>query len=465
MQYNFKISEIHSNQLTDHLYPGDGLEAVAIVICGRKSTKISETFLVHRTILIPYADCKREADYINWPTSLLLDNLPEIVKKDQAVFKIHSHPGGYDQFSEIDDVSDKDIFSSLYGWFENNKPHGSLILLPNGRIFGRVVTEDLMFEKIQKISKVGYNLRVYQDRGKDKIDEISLRNRQTFGEGTVSLLKRMKIGVVGCSGTGSPVIEQLARLGVGNLILVDPDVVEFKNLNRILNSEFEDAEKSRTKVSVIEDSIKRIGFNTNVKSFDSNLYDDVEAINELTSCDFLFGCMDSIDGRHLLNTIANFYLIPYLDIGVKLVSDKKGGIDQIFGSVHYMQPGKSSLRTRGVYNHEELRAASLHRIDPIEFKAQRKSGYITDVVVEAPAVISINMLASSLAVNEFLSRVHDFKNDSLVNFDIIRFSLTDYYLLNEKSDYEDDILLNKFIGRGDIVPFLNMPELSHEKLV
>jgi hypothetical protein len=464
MQYNFKISEIHANQLTNHLYPGDGLEAVAIVICGRRSTKELETFLVHKTILIPYADCTREADFINWSTSLLLDELPEIVKKDQAVFKIHSHPGGYDQFSEIDDASDKDMFSSLYGWFENSKPHGSLILLPDSRIVGRVVTEDLKFEKIQKISRIGYNLRIYQDSNKDKIEEISLRNRQTFGEGTISLLKGMKIGVVGCSGTGSPVIEQLARLGIGNLILIDPDVVEYKNLNRILNSEFEDAKKLRKKVNVIEDSIKRIGFKTNVKSFDSNIYDDVEAINELASCDFLFGCMDSIDGRHLLNMIASFYLIPYIDIGVKLISDKKGGIDQIFGSIHYIQPGKSSLRTRGVYNHEELRAASLHRIDPKEFKEQRKSGYITDIVVEAPAVISINMLASSLAVNEFLSRVHDVKNDSLENFDIIRFSLTDYYLLNEKSDYEDDILLNKFIGRGDIIPFLNMPELSNEKL-
>jgi len=464
MQYNFKISEIHSNQIDNHLYPGDGLEAVAILICGRKSSKNLETFLVHKTILIPHADCTREPDFINWPTNLLLNELPEAVNKNQAIFKIHSHPGGFDQFSEIDDASDKEMFSSLYGWFENDKPHGSLVLLPDGKIFGRVVTEDLMFKNIQKVSKVGYTLKIYQKNEKDKIEEISLRNRQTFGEGTVSLLREMKIGIVGCSGTGSPVIEQLARLGVGSLILIDPDIIEFKNLNRILNSTFEDAEKAKTKVSVIEDSINKIGFNTNVRSFDTNLYDDGEAISELSSCDFLFGCMDSIDGRHLLNTIASFYLIPFIDIGVKLVSDKKGSIDQIFGSIHYVQPGKSSLRTRGVYNDEELRAASLLRVNPEEFKEQKKSGYITDIVVEAPAVISINMLASSLAINEFLSRVHNVKNDSLDNFDIIRFSLTDYYFLNEKSNYDDDVFLNKFIGRGDVVPLLNMPELSNEKL-
>ena len=46
----------------------------------------------------------------------------------------------------------------------------------------------------------------------------------------------MSIAVVGCSGTGSPVIEQLARLGVGRLVLVDPDRVEEKNLNRIVNA-------------------------------------------------------------------------------------------------------------------------------------------------------------------------------------------------------------------------------------
>jgi hypothetical protein len=108
-----------------------------------------------------------------------------------------------------------------------------------------------------------------------------------------------------------------------------------------------------------------------------------------------------------------------------------------------------------------LRAANMFRTDQGEYYRQKKSGYITDIDVDAPAVISINMFAASLAVNEFLSRIHKIKNDDLSQYDIIRFSLTDYYLINEKSNHKIDAFLNKNIGRGDMYPFLNMPELSY----
>jgi len=49
-------------------------------------------------------------------------------------------------------------------------------------------------------------------------------------------LGRMSVCVIGVSGTGSVVAEQLARLGVGEIILIDFDKLEERNLNRILNA-------------------------------------------------------------------------------------------------------------------------------------------------------------------------------------------------------------------------------------
>ncbi len=459
MKYHLKISKGHLDSLKNHLFPGDGLEAVSLAISGRSSK--GDTFYVHKLIHIPYSQCERAHDLIKWSTSLIADQLPSLVRKNMAIFKVHSHPGGYSQFSEIDDKSDLEFFDSIYGWYDNEDLHGSLVMLPDGKIFGRIVTPELQFCKIDKISIAGRKLTIFQDNKLQFNSELNLRNAQTLGEGTQKLLKNLTIGVVGCSGTGSPVIEQLTRLGVGTLILIDPDKVELKNLNRIINSTKDDAEKKRYKVDVLKESILKMGFATKVVTYTSNLYDNVKAIKHLSNCDFVFGCMDSVDGRHLLNSISSYYLIPYIDVGIKILSDKKGGIEQICGTVHCITPEGSSLQTRGVYTHEMLRAANMLRADSVEYKKQKQSGYIVDVNVEAPAVISINMYASSLAVNEFLSRVHEIKVDDLSNYDVIRFSLTDYYLMNEKSNDPIDPLLIKNIGKGDIIPLLNMPEFSY----
>ncbi|WP_350292484.1 ThiF family adenylyltransferase [uncultured Croceitalea sp.] len=456
---HFKIAKKHYDSLTKHLFPGDGKESVSIAICGRANN--GNTFLVHDLIHIPHNLCEREFDFIKWPTHLIIDRLPEMVAKNFALFKVHSHPGGYEQFSELDDNSDLELFDSIYGWFDNEDFHGSLILLPSGNLIGRVITPELEFEEMDKITIVNHTIKISQKKKQSFDDSLNLRNRQTLGKGTQMLLKNMTIGVVGCSGTGSPVIEQLSRLGAGKLILVDPDVIESKNLNRIINSKEVDAVESTLKVDVAKHAIDQMGFSTEVVAYANNLYDDVSVIHDLSSCDFLFGCMDSVDGRHLLNSIASFYIIPYIDVGVKVISDKEGGIDQICGSIHYLQPGASSLLTRGVYTSEDLRAANMLRTDLEEYEKQKDSGYITDINVEAPAVISINMLASSLAVNEFLSRIHPIKTEELSLYDIIRFSLTDYYLMNEHSEHDNDIYLDKYIGRGDISPLLNIPTFTN----
>ncbi len=62
------------------------------------------------------------------------------------------------------------------------------------------------------------------------------RNRETVSLGQQMRLFRSRVAVVGAGGLGGYVIEELARLGVGCLVVVDPDVFEEHNLNRQLLS-------------------------------------------------------------------------------------------------------------------------------------------------------------------------------------------------------------------------------------
>lgn len=461
IKHRLIISGKHHKKLMDHLYPGDGNEAVAVAICGRHNYKNNKKLLVNELILIPYDQCPvRTPDLVNWSTTMVIPFLEKASRKGMALLKIHSHPGGYRDFSETDDKSDRELFESVYGWMEDEEPHASAIMLPDGEIFGRIMHSDLSDQPIDRITICGDDIILWdKNHANCKIQEFEKRTSQAFGAGTTSILKSLKITIVGCSGTGSPVIEQLVRLGVGQVVLVDPDRIEEKNLNRIINSTIKDAKTESFKVQVLKKAIENIGLGTHVIDFNKNLFDDNAIINEIASSDVIFGCVDSVDGRHLLNQIATFYLIPYFDLGVKLKSDGKGGIDQIMGSVHYLQPGGSSLRMRGVYSEEELRASSMFRSNPNEYHKQKRSGYIVDVAVDSPAVVSINTQIASIAVNEFLARIHPFRYDSNENFAINRISFTDSYVQHEK-DGESDPYLSKFVGRGHMTPILNMPELN-----
>lgn len=459
MEYHLKMTGDSHQQLQQHLFPGDDKEAIAFAICGRYSTSNQKGLLVHRLLLIPHDQCFRKGDFIEWQTHLIDDLVDEAASKGMGILKIHSHPKGFTEFSELDDASDCIIFPSIYALMNDAEPHFSAIMYEDESIIARVVTKTNCFLSVDKITVVGDEVKLMCTKKEHGNHTASLRNQQTFGEGTVSLLKGLTVVVIGCSGTGSITLEQLARLGVGKLVLADPDLIEYKNLNRILNSTEDDAIKKRSKVDVLKAAITSFGFNTEVEIYQTLVQEDPELIKAIIAADFVFGCVDSIEGRSILNSLATFYLLPYIDLGVKLVSDKKGGIDEISGSVHYLQPGKSSLLSRGVYTINQLSSEELKRTNPTMYAEQRKRGYIVNMDIESPAVISINMQVSSLAVLEFLARIHPFRYDPNQRFAQTDISISEWEIWHSEEGAPDKYLA-KFVGRGFMQPFLNIPSLS-----
>lgn len=216
----------------------------------------------------------------------------------------------------------------------------------------------------------------------------------------------------------------LARLGVGELVLVDPDRIERKNLNRVVNSTTKDARKKRMKVRVFANAIRRMGMGTRVISHPTEIMQR-RVVDALAGCDFLFGCVDSADGRDAVNRIAAFYNLPFVDVGVHLEADGRGGVKQVCVAVHYLIPDGSSLLSRRVITAEKVRAEALHRRSPKQYRALRKEGYIEGINVNSPAVISINGFAATHAVNEMLARIHPFRRDANHEFRHQTFSLTD----------------------------------------
>jgi len=440
-------------QLKTHLFPGDGKEAVALALCGRLHHPEGHTLCVHQILLIEHSKCERTPDRVRWDTAHGRQLFERAAAKGMGVLKIHSHPAGYDRFSEYDDVSDGDLFPSLHSWTDDGMPHASAVMLPDGSMFGRFVDSAATFHKMTHVAVTGDDIAFYRQGGGSTVDAAQMRTSQTFGDKTTVLLKHLRIGIVGCSGTGGWVIEQLARLGVGNLLLVDPDIVEFKNLNRIVNSTQDDALQKRAKVAALHAAIAKHGTGTEVTVFQDDLFNRKVA-RALAECDVLFGCMDSIEGRDILNRIAAFYSVPYFDLGVRLDADGMGGIVNVSGAVHYLLPDGSSLLSRGAYTAAALRADSLKRTNPSQYKSELAEGYIKGAKVDSPAVISVNGFCATMAVNEFLARIHPYRGSDNSECRWQQFDLVNSCWLQPKEGVKC-LELSKRAGRGDTTPFLD----------
>ena len=160
--------------------------------------------------------------------------------------------------------------------------------------------------------------------------------------------------------------------------------------------------------------------------------------------------------------------MPYFDIGVRLDTVRsgtdKGRIREICGTVNYLRPGRSSLMSRGLFTMSEVAAAGLRRNDPAAHNQQLKDGYIAGVPTHRPAVISVNMLGASLAVNEFLARLHPFREEPNLKYAAVTFSLASMELI---CDPEEGIceIHGSNVGRGDVTPLLGLPELAERQSV
>ena len=99
----------------------------------------------------------------------------------------------------------------------------------------------------------------------DKYWEMITRQMPLVDEGEQEKFKSSKIAVIGCGGIGGQTIEMLARMGVGELILVDEDSFDWSNLNRQTLSTTEDIGLAKSEVA--KHKIEKINPYVKVKNF------------------------------------------------------------------------------------------------------------------------------------------------------------------------------------------------------
>ena len=88
-------------------------------------------------------------------------------------------------------------------------------------------------------------------------------------------VRNAKIMVVGAGALGNEVLKNLALLNVGNILIVDFDIIEYSNLSRSILYRESDAESKRLKVEVAAERVREINPNVKVMTINGDIMVDV----------------------------------------------------------------------------------------------------------------------------------------------------------------------------------------------
>ncbi|BCU69470.1 HesA/MoeB/ThiF family protein [Stygiolobus caldivivus] len=150
-----------------------------------------------------------------------------------------------------------------------------------------------------------------------------------LGLGVQQKLTELKVTVVGCGALGSAIAELLARLGVGNIRLIDADIVELSNLHR--TRFFTEEDVGRPKALVCKERIGKINSGVNVEAI-IDIVDQSNVEELIKGSDYVFDALDSIFYRMVLNDACVKSNIPLI----------YGGIMGEYASVKLIIPKKTS---------------------------------------------------------------------------------------------------------------------------
>jgi molybdopterin/thiamine biosynthesis adenylyltransferase len=139
--------------------------------------------------------------------------------------------------------------------------------------------------------------------------EIASRQMSIVDRKQQEKFKQAKITVIGCGGIGGECIEMLARMGVGELVLVDEDAFDLSNLNRqsLATLESLGISKSTTakeKVRIINPYVEVTAYNEHVSK------DNIEKI--IDDSDIVIDALDNVLARVIVSRCAKKKNIPFI---------------------------------------------------------------------------------------------------------------------------------------------------------
>ena len=364
--------------------------------------------------------------------------------EDQAlVFGFaHSHPTGFPDFSETDESNELTLLQAIAN---RNGATVSLVALLwthqtwKARVRGAQSPRDVV--NARHVLVTDRPLRVYRSSTTSTADDTHARQSATFGNAFVETLQTLRAAVVGVGGTGSATAASLARSGVGELVLIDPDSLEASNLNRVKGAARSDVGKH--KATIIKAFIGSLGLRTTVSAVVATV-DSPDGVDALASSDVIFGCTDDQIGREVMSAGAYAYAQPYVDVGLggQVGEDSCGRpyLRYHHGRVSTILPEAGEcLFCQGVLTEPQIRREYTLRERPTLTDAEAAERYIEGGMDHAPGVGPFTSAMAEFGVATLYDLVSPFRKFpgelrwDAFSIDFVRMNLQSSAARNDKT--------------------------------
>jgi hypothetical protein len=416
--YELRMTEDQWSMLRGHLFPGDGDEHGAALLCGVARSDRATRLLVRDVVL-----ARDGVDFVPGTRGYRLltgEFVTRMIRRarDQKLvyIAVHNH-GGTDSvgFSGPDLASHERGYPTLLR--VSKQAVGGLVFAQQAAA-GDIWLPDGTRTDLRRAVVIGDRLDVLTPKLDTTEPVVAARfHRQSlmYGKAGQAILGEAKVAVVGAGGVGMLLVQALARLGVGHLVVVDPQRVDPTNLPRLPEAtrldgmEYIDRDGmppllrraarrfAAQKVRVARRIARRGNPSITFEGIVGDVADD-EVARRITDCDFICLAADTMLARDVVNQIAYQYLIPTLQVGSKVVIDKNtGNVLDVFGVVRTLGTAGGCLSCGDLIDPVRLSDESLG--DPVQIANQR---YVDDPEVHAPSVITLNAMASGWAANDLM---------------------------------------------------------------
>jgi hypothetical protein len=456
------ILEQHMDLLRPLLPARDAPEAAAYMLLGASDIASDPwnlqprlRLITHKVVDIPGADrISASPMHVTWSTTGFMRLLGDAAVSGKVPAIVHTHPGSHAFFSDQDDRNERELArtASLKGV----RGLVSIVLGGDGSICARLWTSEHEHLHANAVQIVGGRFIRHPAGGTPSGDRAHLdRQRRLFGNQFNDTLRELRVCVVGCGGTGSPLVLLLARLGVGHLCLIDNDTLAESNLNRVHGSRRDDV--GLPKVEILKREIEAMDLGCHVVTSKAWVKSN-EVRDALKSSDFVFGCTDDNSGRIFINRLAYFYGIPLIDVGLRMVAASETHGYDLNGRVTTALPGRPCLICSGVVNAARASEEDLERTRPDEFQKRKEEAYVMGAGDPAPAVVTFTTEMASVAVNEMIAAITGFHGmEGMIPNRVRRWhALDDRFTAPHAREGCPVCNSDDARGAGDVDPFLDM---------